>query len=274
MNLLSTFFRTISISVMELIYLLGIIIAIGFILGLLERSARGFWLRALGHKGVLLTAYIGTPIHELGHFVMCLLFGHRVTRMKLLQLHSPDGVLGYVQHQYNRNSLYQQAGNFFIGIGPIFSGIASLVLAMYLLVPQSFQTFQNQIEQLNLLHTGDIAAIKMAGTASFMISKALFTLENFTHPGFWLFLLLGIAISSHIALSRADIENSAKGLLIIFLLLVLFNIAALILGIDSLKFIARLAEYNAYLVAFSSIALLFSFITLAIGYVLCKIKGA
>lgn len=34
-----------------------------------------------------------------------------------------DNVLGYVRHSYNKNSLYQTIGNFFISIAPLIFGI-------------------------------------------------------------------------------------------------------------------------------------------------------
>lgn len=155
MNILSSLINTILLSFVELLYLLGVIIAVGFLLGFLERYSNTFLAKAFGPRGVLLTAWIGTPIHEIGHLIQCFLWGHRVTRVKLLQLNSSNGVLGFVEHQYNPNSIYQQVGNFFIGIGPIFSGISSLILGMYLFLPQSYATFKAQIQQhVSLVYTG------------------------------------------------------------------------------------------------------------------------
>ncbi|CRK81786.1 hypothetical protein [Neobacillus massiliamazoniensis] len=273
MEILLSFFNTILLSFVELLYLLGIIIAIGFLLGLLERYSNRFLYGALGPRGVLLTAWIGTPIHEIGHLLMCFLWGHRVTRIKLLQLNSTDGTLGFVEHAYNRNSIYQQVGNFFIGLGPIFSGIGSLILGLYLLVPQSFATFKLQIQQHVSFEKLDLNVLKNFGDALMVIGKSLFTVQNLETPTFWIYLILAIGISSHIALSKADIQNSAKGLQMIFILLVLFNIAAKFLNIDSYKLIGQLAEYNAYVLAFSSIAILFSLITLTVSFLLYKLKN-
>lgn len=272
MELLVSFFNTILLSFVELLYLLGIIIAVGFLLGLMERYSNRFLYSALGPRGVLFTAWIGTPIHEIGHLLMCFLWGHRVTRIKLLQLNSPDGTLGFVEHAYNKNSIYQQVGNFFIGLGPIFSGIGSLILGMYLLVPQSFAIFKLQIQQHVSFEKIDMNMLKTFGEALLVIGKNLFTVQNLVTPTFWIYLILAIGISSHIALSKADIQNSAKGLQMIFILLVLFNVAANFLNIDSYKLISHLAEYNVYVLAFSSIAVIFSFVTLVVSFFLFKLK--
>jgi hypothetical protein len=274
MNLLASFFTIILISCMELIYLLGVIIAVGFLLGVIERHSNRMLARAFGPRGVLLTAWIGTPIHELGHLLMCFIFGHRVTKIKLLQLNSPDGTLGYVEHQYNLNSYYQQVGNFFIGLGPIFSGIGSLILGMYWLVPQAYAAFTLQIRQHITFEKLDVNVLRSIGEVLLEFCKSLFSIGNLISPAFWLFIVLAISISSHIALSKPDISNSAKGLQMIFVLLVLFNIAGKMLNIDSYGLVVRFAEYNAYLLAFSGIAVIFSLITLAVSFVLAKIKGA
>ena len=259
------------LSLVELFFLVGLLIGVGFFLGVLERYSTKFLFKAFGSRGVLATAWIGTPIHELGHLLQCFIWGHRVTKVKFLQLNNPNGVLGYVEHQYNPGSLYQQIGNFFIGMGPIFSGIGALIFGMYLLVPESFQSFREYIGHYvtsDLQNSNDLMVI---GNAALAITKSLFTFENLFNPLFWLFLVLAVSISSHIALSKADINGSAKGLLMIFLVLFMMNLAASFFGIDTYKFIKRLTEYNAYVLAFSSIALLFSFITLLISYILYRI---
>ncbi|MEH7014271.1 hypothetical protein V7087_26255 [Neobacillus niacini] len=218
------------------------------------------------------TAWIGTPIHELGHLLQCYIWGHRVTRVKFLQLNSPSGVLGYVEHQYNPGNIYQQIGNFFIGMGPIFSGIGALIIGMYLLVPKSYQTFREYIVEHITSDVQNSNDLMVIGRAVLATTKSLFTIENMINPLFWIFLVLAISISSHIALSKADINGSAKGLLMIFFVLFITNLVTSFFGIDTYVFITRLTEYNAYVLAFSSIAIIFSIITLLISYVLYKLK--
>ncbi|WP_217269672.1 hypothetical protein [Neobacillus endophyticus] len=258
---------------MELVYLLGVLIAVGFLLGGMERYSNRLLARAFGPRGILVTAWIGTPIHELGHLLMCFIFGHRVMRVKLLQLKSPDGTLGYVEHQYNINSYYQQVGNFFIGLGPIFSGIGSLILGMHWLVPNAYEAFTLQIRQHIAFEKLDVSVLRSVGDVLLALCRSLFTVENLISPTFWLFIVIAISISSHIALSMPDIRNSAKGLQTIFILLVLFNFAARILNIDSYALVIRMAQYNAYLLAFSGIAVIFSLITLLVSITISRLKG-
>lgn len=264
MNVAVSVLELLWMSVIQLFYLLGVLIAGGLLLGYLEKLSNSFLVRSFGMRGLLSTAWLGTPIHELGHLLMCFLWGHRVTRVKLLQLNSPDGVLGYVEHEYNRNSMYQRAGNFFIGIGPLFSGIAALLLGMYFLVPDSFEAFQLAIRQHLVLDQMDFRNIlAILGEMAAAIAGSFFTMDHFLQPSFWLFLLIAISISSHMALSRADIGNSANGLATIFFILFLFNVYMKISGLNSYRVIEKIAMYNAYVLAFFSIAIFFSLFTLS-----------
>ncbi|ULT54650.1 hypothetical protein L1999_15950 [Neobacillus drentensis] len=272
MDILLSFIQTLLISFLEMFYLVGVIIIIGLILGVLERLSNTYLVRAFGAKGVMVTAWIGTPIHEIGHLIQCFIWGHRVSRIKLLQLNHPSGILGFVEHHYNPNSMYQQVGNFFIGLGPIFSGIGSLILGMYFLVPDSFFAFKTELQRRIKFEQLDITLLKTIVESVSVISKNLFTLENLINPLFWIFLVIAFSISSHIALSTADIRGSAKGLSTIFFILFLFNIISRILNWDTYEMIIKLAGYNAYVLAFGSIALLFSFITLVISILLFNAK--
>ncbi len=260
------------VSFVQLVYLLGVLISSGLLLGYLEKLSNSMLVRAFGRKGVMLTAWLGTPIHEVGHLLMCFLWGHRVTRVKLLQLNSPDGVLGYVEHEYSRNNLYQRVGNFFIGLGPLFSGIAALLLGMYYLVPHSFAAFQTEIRQTLITGNSNLNGLTIIAGAALAIGKSFFTLENIIRPSFWLFLLAAISISSHIALSREDMRNSANGLATIFFILFLFNVFAKFTSIPSEQVIGKMAEYNAYVFAFATVALFFSFLTLCLAFFLYQIK--
>jgi hypothetical protein len=272
MGIITAIIHIMFISLIELFYLVGMLIAAGFLLGLLERISNRFLIQALGHKGVLITAWIGTPIHELGHLLMCFVWGHRVSRVRLLQLKSTDGILGFVEHQYNPNSLYQQIGNFFIGLGPLFSGIGSIILGMYLLVPHSYNAFISQIRQHITFETLDIRVLQTVGLAAMAIGKSLFTVHNLLSPGFWIFLIIAVSISSHIALSRADIEGSLQGFITIYFLLICVNIISNSLNLNSFNIIIHLSEYNAYVLTFVSIALMFSLFTLLISFLIYIIK--
>lgn len=274
MELVHSLFQIFITSFVQLFSLIGIIILVGFLLGYLESLTRTYWTRAFGKKGFLLSAWIGVPIHELGHAIMCVLFRHQIVAMQLFPTDTSNGYLGYVRHQYNQRSIYQRIGNFFIGIAPIFSGMAVLILLMYYFVPQSYSVFIRTLETNTQVTSINIDMLQNIFVSSFLLLKSLFTISNLSTPSFWLFLFIAICISAHIALSKPDIEGSLDGVITIFIVLFLFNTIAELLHYDSNQLIGNVVKYNMYVLAFSSIAILFSCIATLISYIFYKVKTA
>lgn len=269
----NSIFQTLLTSVIQLFSLIGVIIVIGFILGYLESLTRTYWSRAFGRKGFLLTAWIGVPVHELGHAIMCLVFRHKIVATQFFPTDTSQGALGYVQHQYNQKSIYQRIGNFFIGIGPIISGITALILLMRYFVPESYYLFNTNLEKTVTSTSINLDMIQNMFLSTFFLLKSLFTMNNLLTPSFWLFLFIAICISAHIALSKPDIKGSIDGVIVMFILLFLFNIIAGLFQYDSNQLIGKMMKYNMYLIAFSSVALLFSCISTLVSFGFYKIRG-
>lgn len=264
--------EALKISSVEMVTLVGILILVGFILGMIERQSNQYMQIAWGRKGVLMTAWLGTPVHEIGHAIMCIIFRHQITDIRLLITDSSDGTMGYVQHNYNPTSIYQSIGNFFIGIAPIFSGISAIFLSMYFLIPKSFQAFNvylkfginNQVMNANY--------IKKLMDTSFVLTKNIFSSENLISYKFWIFILITICISSHIALSKADMKGATSGLVTLLVTLFIVNLVAPSLHINTYRVISWLTKYNAYVITLSITAIIFSLITLGISYLSFLLK--
>lgn len=268
----NSIFQTLLTSVIQLFSLIGVIIVIGFILGYLESLTRTYWSRAFGRKGFLLTAWIGVPVHELGHAIMCLVFRHKIVATQFFPTDTSQGALGYVQHQYNQKSIYQRIGNFFIGIGPIISGITALILLMRYFVPASYYLFNTNLETTVTSTSINLDMIQNMFLSTFFLLKSLFTMSNLLTPSFWLFLFIAICISAHIALSKPDIKGSIDGVIVMFIVLFLFNIIAGLFQYDSNQLIGKMMKYNMYLIAFSSVALLFSCISTLVSFGFYKMR--
>jgi hypothetical protein len=248
----------------ETLYLTGMIILIGLLLGMLRNNSLKNFTRSFGSNAIMITGFIGVPIHELSHAIFALLFGHSITDIKLLQKPDANGTLGYVRHSYNPNSIYQQIGNFFIGIAPIFGGLISLIALMKVLLPHSYAEFiKIAVSNLNIENL-NINIIKGIINSYYDLIKTIFTYSNFKNPSFYIFLFLSICVSSHISLSKADINGASKGLSVIFVLIIILNM----FGLTSYISIVSLIKYNVALTGFLIVALLFSTIT----YIISKIS--
>ena len=247
-------------SLIDTLYFTGVIILVGFALGKLRNATLTNFQKTSGGKVVALTAFIGVPIHELGHLIFAIIFRHKIGKVRLLQFKRNDNTLGYVEHSSNPLSIYQQLGNFFIGIGPIIGGTLSIILLMRLLLPSLYQQFI-ELSILNL----DIDSLNMTVFVDILssygkIMSNMFNFENITNLNFIIFLLLSISISSHISLSKPDIQGAFKGLFLFYILVVAFNYFGLL---NSFQF--NLMKYNVLLTSFLAISMFFSITTYLIS---------
>lgn len=222
--------QVVMMTVSQLVWLLGLIFVFGLLMFLCARFTRTTYIKSCGDFGtkldVMVTGWIGTPIHELGHALFCVLFRHRIHEIVLYSPNSEDGTLGYVSHTFNENSRYQQIGNFFIGVGPILFGSIVLYALMYYLMPGMILTFAD-IEEQGVTLAQDITSGNWKNlVGSFFsslgtISSALFDWRNIFNWKFWVFLYFSFCIASHMELSPPDIKGALSGL-ITFVFTVLF----------------------------------------------------
>ncbi len=200
----------------------GVIFLFGFIISLLRRAFCAIAGKS-GPKILLFTGIIGTPIHELSHAVMCVIFGHRIREIKLFCPLSHDGSLGHVAHSYNKKNIYHQIGNFFIGTAPVALSSGIIVLLMLILLPDAFSYTENAISSLSF--TDDISSVPISELFDFISGSfaAIFSLENFSSWRGWVFIILSIMISTHMEMSGSDIKSGLLGLLYITLVLFLID---------------------------------------------------
>ncbi len=258
----------------QMLFTVGVVVAFGLLIALCRRVFC-LIIGEAGPKILLITGVVGTPIHELSHALMCLIFGHRIDEIRLYQPHSNDGTLGYVSHSFNPRNIYHQIGNFFIGIAPIIGGSGVLILLMYLLVPDMHADVWGG---LNCLHLIPRDFLDGATYVSYLkvfrdVLLDIFNTAYLDDVRWWIFIVLAFLISSHMELSGADIKGSIKGLLVIagILLLVdtvLFFIPGSIL--DSMT--SAMASFVLPIISFLAISGIFSVAMVIIALVVKAIQ--
>lgn len=220
----------------QLFWLLGLLFIFGLLLYLFARFTRITYVKSVGQKmDIIFTGWIGTPVHELGHAIFCILFRHKIVEIKLYSPNSEDGTLGYVNHSYNPNSTFQKIGNFFIGVGPIIFGALVLYAIFYYLVPNKSEVFvyiESQSQTLVNSVRGEYAGVLASiwGTTKATLG-GLFKAANFSDYKFWIFLYLAISISSHMQLSPPDIKGAKGGLISLLIFFLVLNL--IILGLEA-----------------------------------------
>ncbi|MBP2631656.1 MAG: hypothetical protein H6Q70_2284 [Firmicutes bacterium] len=270
---MQTLLNVLILSVTEIFYLVGVLIVVGILLGWIQSISNKWAYQAFGKIGILLTGCIGTPIHEAGHAIMCLIFGHKINSIKFFTMSPNTTTLGYVNHSFNKHNLYQASGNFFISLGPLFSGTAALLFFMYLLEPNIFNALQRYVVAVPLDSNTVMSLIEWSGSSMEIVYTEILSNGNIRSLNFWLFLVLAICTASHIALSKEDIKNAISGLVVTLFTVVLINMVASLWEMETLKYVLIVAKYNIYLISVLSVAIGFSLITAIIMGLACKIKS-
>ena len=201
-----------------------------FIFGLLIHFISQLTFKSLeksfGSKGVYFVAWLGTPIHELGHALFCLIFLHKIEEIRFFKPDPVTGTLGYVFHKWNPKNPWHVLGNFFIGVGPVVIGCAVLFATFYFLIPDSSRVWDTIIIRVSEIDTGSpIGSYLTAFQGSALaIVKLIFAFSNLSSWRFWVFLYLSICVASNVRLSWADIKGSLSGLGCIVLPFFLLNL--------------------------------------------------
>lgn len=255
----------IKITIVNLTALIGMFIGFGLLFGFIENVNNKLIYSSFGRKGLVITGIIGTVIHETSHLLMALIFRHKIQEVKFFKPFSSkeDNVLGYVNHSYNKKSLYQNIGNFFIGIAPLIGGNLVILLLFKLLIPSGYETIKNSID-INLYST-ILSDFNIFEFIRLLLNNFILFIENiFTNFSIStiIFIILMYSISTHMGLSKADLKGSLNGLVFIFI--VVFLISLFKVNLFSQIIIVR---YNVYLFIFMTLGFLFSIITLIISYV-------
>ena len=69
----------------QMVSLFAGVFVFGFIINVLSQLTYKSLEKAFGNQGVYLAAWLGTPLHELGHALFCVIFLHKIADMKVLQ---------------------------------------------------------------------------------------------------------------------------------------------------------------------------------------------
>jgi hypothetical protein len=190
-----------------------------------------------GWKGILALAWLGTPVHELSHLLACLIGRNEVTDFALFKPDKSTGSLGYVQHSYDRNSLYQRfIGNTLIAVAPFFGG----ALVIYLLTRHFYPTLLPGGSEASLLAWERMGSV--AGLTDLLSSwwryfsrfvTELASIDKFADWRFWIYVWAMISVAAHLAPSPADFEGFWGPALILLAVLFVGNIGLAALRVDA-----------------------------------------
>ncbi len=223
------------------------------------RLKTGAW-NLLGRRLYLgLFGWLGVGIHELGHAIMCPVFGHRVEKLRLFSPDASAQTLGYVKHSYNPRNPYQVVGNFFISLGPIILGTAIIWTAAYFLLsseimvqakahPWGWENFHSLDSSWNF--------VASTWDSTLNICRSLFTTQNGVRWQTWVFSYILASVGSGISLSWEDITGGFFGFAVFACLLYVIIIVAGLFGGVPPEWTQTMARHLSFIYPFMTFALI------------------
>lgn len=261
-------------SVFNLFSIVGVFIVFGFLFNIISIKSNKLLYLSFGEKALIITGLVGTVIHELSHLIMAVIFNHKIVNIELFRpfKYKEDGILGYVSHTYNTKSIYQQVGNFFIGIAPMIFGTLTIWVLLFIF---SNLKFNDLISLVNineyLQYIKDFNILKVIQSLIFNTILLLKTILSFDFKSIILIFLI-YSVSSHMTLSTLDLKGSFKGLIFTFFIIVLLTLVSNILGIKYIFSTFTIVRLTIYTSIFLSFGIIFSLFTLFISYIIYILK--
>lgn len=220
------------------------------VLHLVERVAGGYVSRKIGWNGVLLTGWLGVPVHELGHLLVAKLVGHRVVGWKLFDPDPVSGTLGYVRHAPSQENGWQRAGNFYVGIAPLLAGGGVLFALLCWMVPYA------ELAQVVRSATRPLMRVETLGELldAFSVWPGLvWRLAEIVweHRSAWLPVQIyaGLCVASHLSPSSDDLQETGFGALLSLAAVGLGVAALALVGVSASAMLALLAPLTMLVLA-------------------------
>ena len=250
--------------IIQVVFFVLVVLVFGFLIATLNK----IFYKIVNYNRFILysTGFIGTPIHELSHLLMAVVFLHKIEKVSFFQI-SDDGVLGYVSHSYNPRNIWAQLGNFFIGIAPLISGAGLVYLVTSFLMPEAYEVIKTSVITFSSSFgtSIDLSLISQI----FVLGKdfVLAILNNITSAWmFILYLVIMLSLSLHMNLSNLDIKGALKGLPFFLLVLAIVNVVFYLIK-QYTMFSDFMINAGIYMVATMIISLIFSLVLVLIALI-------
>jgi len=230
----------------QLACVLGPLAACALVLHQLQRMLAAALTTTFGPRAMLVTGWLGVPIHELAHVAACLTFMHEIDEVKLFAPDPETGSLGLVRHHAPAGNPWAAIGRLFIAVAPLGGGALALGLGAHLLMPD-VDLFRDP-----LALEGPADAIGRAST----VAAALLDPARLGDWRGWAFLYLATCVGAHLAPSTADLREARRGALALVVTLLVVNLVAGAFGGAPPELVARAAALTTPVVALMAVAAL------------------
>ncbi|MFP4521466.1 MAG: hypothetical protein ACLFQK_04910 [Fibrobacterota bacterium] len=265
-NILEFLAAVFEITVFQILIILSPLAVCGFILRILKIAFESLIPSAFGTRAYMFFAAIGTPVHEIGHILACLIFRHKITGFSLFSREGSS--LGYVEHSYDRRSIYQSSGNFFIGLAPFIFGSAILYFSVKRLYPEFSLSKVPLLSYDNIKNFSSISYFADYSLKTFGAVKSkldfFFSIETYRNWRIYPLIIILIGIGGHISPSMNDFRGAARGFRVIFILILILNAVFYFFGGISVELLSTAALKTGILVNILIFAAVINFLALLI----------
>jgi hypothetical protein len=248
------------------------------ILNFLSKLQNRLLYRIGGWNALMLTAWIGTPIHELSHYIAAIIANHKILELKLFKPNKRTGVIGYMSHTFREDSFYQTTfGNAITAIAPFFGGALAIYLLSNFLFP-SFSLFSDAIPKINFFpigHVGDPQMWSVTFKSHLDFFKYLFhTFFSGQMLHSWklyVFLFIMFGIANHLSPSGTDFANFWTPLAMFLFAIFLLNLVLFKIVNDVNKIIVIISKYTYSFIPILYLAIFVSVIWLVIIFLVYSV---
>ncbi len=189
--------------------------------------------------------WLGCTVHELSHAFFAVIFGHKITEIELFKPNNNGESLGHVTHSFNKKSIYQKIGNFFIGISPLIAG--GIVLFLGTLFIYGFNVTERSSFRISTDVFTDLSVVKQIGLNVWSSLISYFNLVFFGALSVWwkttLLIYILYSTGSSMTLSKSDLGGALYGFLWLIVFLLIFNLITLWIGDFATSFLRRNIQY-------------------------------
>jgi hypothetical protein len=247
LNQILTYLKVVLESTFNLILILFVpLLVLMFLMNLSASVTAKLSVRFLGKNLFLYGfAWLGCSVHELSHAFFALIFGHKIREITLFKPSGNGESMGHVSHSYNKKSIYQKTGNFFIGTGPLLAGGIVLFLMTYLLF--GLDITEHRYFVLTPKVFTDSAMLKQFFAAVWNgLRTFFFILVPDSGLVWWkpaLFIYVLYSSGSSMTLSKPDVEGAFSGLMWLLVLVLIINLFTRWTGVFESGFPVKAVKY-------------------------------
>ena len=245
------------------------------ILNMLSREQNKRLLYIGGWKALLISAWIGTPIHELSHYLAAVIANHKIIELELFKPDKRTGSLGYLTHTFKDDDFYQAVfGNTIIAIAPFFGGAVIIYLLSTLIFPD-FSLFARDVPKLYYFSLDNLTewnfySLFLKSHIKFFafIFNKIFSPEMVSSWKLYVFLFLIFGIANHISPSGSDFENFWQPVTVLLIVIVLLSLIIYPLIRDPQVIIQTVSKYIFVFVPILYLAIFISILWLIVTYII------